>query len=388
MNLLRPTYIEVNLDNINYNIKEIKKFISDKTKLAIVVKGDAYGHGAVEICKNINKNIVNYICVATLSEALEIRNNDIDIPILVMGYIPDQHLKTAIKNYITITIFSIKQAQIIDDISKELKIIGKVHIKVDTGMNRIGFKIDNETIDKLKYIINLKNLYIEGIFSHLALKNEKSDYEQFNKFKTIVEEIEKFKKIQIKHICDSIGMVAYKNFHLDMVRVGASIYGYNSRPSNLKLKEAITFKSKIIQVKNILKGEGIGYDYSYVALNDMTIGILPCGYADGIPRILSNRGYVFIDNKRCNIIGKICMDQMVIDISNLQKEDYEKDVILYGEKGPNILEVANLCDTNRNEILSSVSRRLDRVYIKNSKVIKSLNYIMGGMRYDISKKIK
>lgn len=378
MNLLRPTYIEVNLDNINYNIKEIKKFISDKTKLAIVVKGDAYGHGAVEICKNINKNIVNYICVATLSEALEIRNNDIDIPILVMGYIPDQHLKIAIKNNITITIFSIKQAQIIDDISKELKIIGKVHIKVDTGMNRIGFKVDNETIDKLKYIINLKNLYIEGIFSHLALKNEKSDYEQFNKFKTIVEEIEKFKKIQIKHICDSIGMVAYKNFHLDMVRVGASIYGYNSRPSNLKLKEAITFKSKIIQVKNILKGEGIGYDYSYVALNDMTIGILPCGYADGIPRILSNRGYAFIDNKRCNIIGKICMDQMVIDISNLQSEDYEKDVILYGEKGPNILEVASLCDTNRNEILSSVSRRLDRVYIKNSKVIKSLNYIMGG----------
>lgn len=377
MNLLRPTYIEVNLDNINYNIKEINKFISDKTKLAIVVKGDAYGHGAVEICKNIDKNIVNYICVATLSEALEIRNNDIDIPILVMGYIPDQHLKTAIKNNITITIFSIKQAQIIDDISKELKITGKVHIKVDTGMNRIGFKIDNETIDKLRYIIKLKNLYIEGIFSHLALKDEKSDYEQFNKFKTIVEEIEEFKDIKIKHICDSIGMVSYKNFHLDMVRVGASIYGYNSRPSSLNLKEAITFKSKIIQVKNILKGEGIGYDYSYIALKDMIIGILPCGYADGVPRILSNRGYAFINNKRCNIIGKICMDQMVIDISNLQSEDYEKEVTLYGEKGPNILDVANLCDTNRNEILSLVSRRLDRVYIKNGKVIKSLNYITG-----------
>lgn len=388
MDLLRPTYIEVNLDNINHNIKEIKKLIEDKTKLAIVLKANGYGHGAIEVCKNINKEIVDYICVATLSEALEIRYNNIDIPVLVMGYIPDEHLKTAIKNNITITIFSTKQAQIINNVSKDLKIIGKAHIKIDTGMGRIGFKIDEDTINKLKHILNLENLFIEGIFSHLALKDKKSDYEQFRKFKVIVEEIEKLKNIQIKHMCDSIGMVAYKDFHLDMVRVGASIYGYNSRSSNLRLKEAMTFKSKIIQTKDISKGEGIGYDYSYVALDDMTIGILPCGYGDGIPRCLSNKGYVFVNNIKCNIVGKICMDQMVIDISKLKNEDYEKDVILYGDKGPNLLEVANLCKTNRNEIISSVSRRVDRVYIKNSKIVKLYNYILGGNCYDISKEIK
>lgn len=377
MNLLRPTYAQINLDNINNNINEIKNYISSKVKLAIVVKANGYGHGAVEICKNINKKIVDYICVATLTEALELRNSNIDIPILVMGYIPKNYYNLAIKNNITITVFSIEQAIIIDNICKSLNIIGKIHIKIDTGFNRLGFKIENDDISNLKYILNLKNIFVEGIFTHLALKDEKSDYEQFNKFKLLAQELLKYKDIPIKHICDSIGMVAYKEFHLDMVRVGASIYGYNSRESNLNLKEAISFKSKIIQIKKVLKGEGISYDYSYIAPKDMYIGVIPCGYYDGIPRKLSNKGYVTVNNKTCKIIGKICMDQMIIDLTNLKKEDYDKDVILYGDNGPNVLEIANMCDTNRNEILSLLSRRVDRLYIKDNKIIKKLNYILG-----------
>lgn len=377
MNLTRETYLEIDLDIINKNICEIKKYISKNTKLAIVVKADAYGHGAVELCKNIDKENVDYICVAAISEAFELRENNIDLPILVMGYVPDNYLELAIERNITITVFSTKQANIINVICKTKNIKGKIHIKIDTGFNRLGFKINESTIEDIKDIINLDHIFVEGIFSHLALKDKISDYDQFNKFKNILDEILKYKDIPIKHICDSIGMVAYEDFHLDMVRVGSSIYGYNSRKSNLNLCEAITFKSKIIQVKRLLKGEGVSYDYSYIANKDMNVGIIPCGYADGIPRCLSNKGYVYVNNKKCNIIGKICMDQMIIDISGINESDYEKDVVFYGKNGPNILEIANLCDTNRNEILVLTSRRVDKVYLKNNKIIKSLNYIMG-----------
>ncbi|GAA0715024.1 alanine racemase [Paraclostridium ghonii] len=377
MKLTRDTCLEIDLDIINKNISEIKRYISKNTKLAIVVKADAYGHGAVEVCNNIDKNNVDYICVATLSEGLELRKNNIDLPILVMGYTPDNYLDIAIQNDITVTIFSLKQANIIDYICKQKNIKGKVHIKIDTGFNRLGFKLNENTIEDIKNIINLKNIYIEGIFTHLALKDKKCDYEQFEQFKKILDKIPSCKEIPIKHICDSIGMVAYKNFHLDMVRVGSSIYGYNSRKSSLNLCEAMTFKSKIIQVKRVLKGEGISYDYSYIAYKDMNIGIIPCGYADGIPRCLSNKGYVYINNKKCNIIGKICMDQMIIDISNISEKDYDKEVIFYGKNGPSLLEVANLCGTNRNEILTLPSRRVDRIYLKNNKVLKKINYILG-----------
>lgn len=378
MNLSRQTYVEVDLDNINNNIDEIKRYIQKNTKIAMVVKANGYGHGAVEICKNIDINVVNYICVPTLSEALELRNNNISLPILVMGYIPENYFELAMKNNITITVFSLNQAKQINEIGQRLKIISKIHIKIDTGFNRLGFKIEENTTKELKHILELKHIFVEGIFSHLALTNKAEDYKQFEKFKTIVYEVSRYKHIPIKHICDSIGMVEYKDFHMDMVRVGASIYGYNSRKSSLNLKEAITFKSKIIQVKKVLKGEGISYDYSYIAYKDMTIGVVPCGYADGIPRQLSNKGYVMVNKKKCDIVGKICMDQMIIDLSNLDENDYNEEVILYGKNGPNLLEIANLCNTNRNEIISLISRRVDRIYIKDNKIIKSLNYILRG----------
>lgn len=375
LEILRPTYVEINLDNINHNIKQIKNFIKKDTKLAIVVKANGYGHGSVEICKSIDENHVGYICVATLSEAMELRTNNIKLPILVMGYTPNEYVKLAIENNITITLFLKEQVEYVNRVGKEIDKSCKVHIKIDTGFNRLGFKIDDELINTIKYIMSIENIYIEGIFSHLALKDIECDHAQFNKFKNILNEITKINDIPIKHICDSIGLVAYSDFHMDMVRVGASIYGYNSRKSELDLKPCMTLKSKIIQVKAVNKGEGISYDYSYIADKNMNIGVIPCGYADGIPRMLSNRGYVTVNRKRCNILGKICMDQLMIDISNLNENEYNDDVILYGENGPDLLEVANLANTNRNEILSSVSRRVDRVYIKDNKIKRTLNYI-------------
>ena len=374
MKLLRPTYVEIDLDIIKYNINEMKKMIDKDTKLGLVIKANAYGHGAVEVAKVLEEEKVDYICVAGLNEAMELRNNDIKAPILVMGYTPDDCLDIAVQNNITLTLFSKEQAEILSNISKQLSEKSKIHLKVDTGFNRLGFKINEDLPSTIKYIYNLPNINVEGIFSHLALKDEESDYKQFNKFTSLLDEI-KHLDIPIKHICDSIGMVAYKDFHMDMVRVGASLYGYNSRKSIMDLKPAMTFKSKFAQIKNIKKGEGISYDYSYVANKDMKVGTVLCGYSDGIPRILSNKGYVYVNGKKANILGKICMDQCIVDLTDIDDVDMNSEVIFYGNGGPELLDVANLADTNRNELLGIVSRRVARVYIKDKEIVKILDYL-------------
>lgn len=376
MDTLRNTWVEVNLDNLSDNIKEIRKMLKDNTKIGAVLKANAYGHGAIEVAKVMIEEDVDYICVASLNEALEIRKIYKDIPILVMGYISNEHIHIAIKNNITITIFNIEQAIKVSNICSELSKIGKIHIKVDTGFNRLGFRVDKELIDTIKEIVNLKNLYIEGMFSHLALKDVENDNKQFYLFDNIIEQIEKEGiNIPIKHICDSIGAVAYPNYHMDMVRIGASLYGYNGRKSSMDLKPVLTFKAKISFIKEIEKGEGISYDYTFVANQKMKIATIPCGYGDGIPRILSNKGYVTINNQRAKIIGTICMDQCMVDITQIKDVFVDDEVIFYGESGIKLTQVASWANTNRNEILSLVSRRVPRIYYKDNKIVKILDYL-------------
>lgn len=365
MQISRPTWVEINLENLKYNINQIKKVVGYNVVLGAVLKANAYGHGIVEVAKAIEDTEVGYIFVATLSEALELRDNNIKVPILVMGYIQYEFIEIAIKNNITLTVFENNQAEKISCIASKIGKVCKIHLKIDTGFNRIGFKFKKENIDinNIYKIFNLENIQVEGIFSHLALTNKEEDYKQYNRFIDIVKKIEKYRVIPIKHICDSIAMCRYKQFHMDMVRVGAGIYGYTSIDSNLMLKQVMTFKSKIIQVKDIDIGEGISYDFTFRANRKMKIGIVPCGYGDGIPRELSNRGYVIINGKRADIIGKICMDYSFIDLTNLREDDYNKDIIFYGENGPDLSDVASLANTNKNEILSRVSKRVYRLYL-------------------------
>ncbi len=380
---LRDTWAEINLDNIIWNFNEAKKLLLKETKIAAVLKANAYGHGAIEVARVLVDKGVDYIAVACLLEAIELRKEFKNIPILVMGYTSEEHLHIAVEYNITLTIFSALQGELLSKIAASLKTIQKVHIKIDTGFNRLGFKWSKDLKDIIKSIYKLKNIEVEGIFTHLALVNRQEDEKQFDLFQKVIEEIEEEKiHIPIKHVCDSIGMVRYPEFHMNMIRLGAFLYGM--RPSRISdkspvLKTSLTFKTKISHIKHIQNGEGVGYDYSFIAKEKAKVGTLPVGYADGYMRCLSNAGEVSVNGEKAKVIGKICMDQAMIDLTSISNVKVGDEVVLLGGQGENfvdVMEVANKCNTNRNEVLSVISRRVPRVYIKDEKIIGEVNYLM------------
>ncbi|MEW9123021.1 MAG: alanine racemase [Thermotaleaceae bacterium] len=379
----RETWIEIDLDYLLSNYRAARKLISKGTKLTAVLKANAYGHGALDVASILIEEGVDYIAVACLSEALELRKYFTEVPLLVMGFTSDYHLHEAIKHDITLTIFTLEQALTIGNIALAFNKRAKVHVKLDTGLNRLGIKPNSQTIDLLKAMTKISGIVIEGIFSHLALTNEASDQRQFQMFMDTVDKLEKEGiVIPIKHICDSIGMVRYPEYHLDMVRVGAFLYGV--RPMNFEepsivLPMPLTFKSKIAQIKEVEAGEGVGYDFSFTAQKKTILGVLPVGYADGYMRCLSNVGEVSLWGKRAPVIGTICMDQTMVDLTEIPEARVGDEVLLLGGSGETsipVLEVAEKAQTNRNEVLSVIGRRVPRVYIQQNKVVKVVDYIL------------
>ena len=377
---LRPTRAVVNLDNLVHNLREIKKIIPDNVKVTGVIKANAYGHGAIKIAEVLMEEGIDYLGVATLSEAIEIKNHFPDAPVFIMGYTPDTQLPLIVEKGITCTIFSLEQAKILSEEGLKRNKKVKVHIKVDTGFHRLGMAPSYENALIIKEISILKKINIEGIFSHLALKNEEEDIKQFNLFMNFVAMLEEEGiRIPIKHICDSIGAAVYKNFLLDMIRPGATLYGYISRKTPMKLKPVMTLETKVSHIMEIGKGEGVSYDYTFVAERKTKVATLPIGYADGLPRMLSNNGYLYIHGRKANIIGKVCMDQCMVDITDIEGVQVGDVATLYGYHGEDIVsltDIANLANTNRNEILALVPRRVPRVYIKNGRIEEVVDYLM------------
>lgn len=380
-NLIRDTYVEINLDNIAYNMKTIRKLVGDNVAIAAVVKADGYGHGAVNIAPTIMENGGDYLAVATLSEALELRNNYSDYNIFIMGYTPDEYLEYVVKNNIMQTIFSLRQAEILNDLSKKYGKITKVQIKYDTGFNRLGYKDSQESIDEINKIFDLEHVEVEGIFSHFALAGRKEDDIQYKKLMNVINQLEAIgRTIKYKHICDSISGIDYPEYRLNMIRPGAIIYGLKSyKDDSVVLKQAMTFKTKIYHIKTLEPGEGVSYDYVWKAEKKAIVGTLPFGYADGYPRNMRDKGYVTINGKKAPIIGVICMDQCMVDLTNIPEAKVGDEAIIYGDGTNNtadIQEISQLAGTNKNEVACRITRRTPRVYIKDGKVDKILNYLL------------
>lgn len=379
--MIRDTYVEINLDNIAYNVRRIKEIVGEDVAIAAVVKANGYGHGAVEIAPTIMENGADYLAVATLSEALELRKHYSDYNIFVMGYTPDESLDYVVKYNITQTIFSLHQAKVLSKLGKMYNKTPKVQIKYDTGFNRLGYKDCPESIDEINQIFDIENIEVEGIFSHFALASKEEDDIQYKKLMNVVEQLEKKgRKIKYKHICDSISGIDYPECRLSMIRPGAMIYGLKSyKDTSVVLKQALTFKTKIYHIKTIEKGEGVSYDYIWRAERKSIIGTLPFGYADGYPRNMRDKGYVTIHGKKAPIIGVICMDQCMVDLTDIPEACIGDEAVIYGDGTGNtadIQEISELAGTNKNELMCKFTIRTPRVYIKDGKVYKILNYLL------------
>lgn len=352
--LSRNTYMEVYLDNIKNNIQKIIKKHNEYEYYFGVVKADCYGHEIGVIPKMIEAG-VNYLAVATFEEALAIRNQNIDIQILCLGIIPKEYIKKAIENKITLTINSIEYLEEIEDLLNEKC---KVHIKLNTGMNRLGIKNEKE-LEEVYCKLKDANVDIEGIYSHIyEASNEESYNKQLKKYKKMLDLIEGT-KIKIKHVSASEAMEKYKKpEYINGCRLGIIMYGFTDE-KDLKLKPTFKLKSEVIQINTLEEGETLGYNATYTAKEKTKIAVVPIGYADGVIRKNKGRN-VYINNKPCEIIGNICMDMLFVKIDDSIKVHDTVEILRDIE---HVNEVAKHLDTISYEVICNIGKRVPRIYV-------------------------
>lgn len=373
---MKGTRVEINLEALSYNYRQMRQLIPSEVKIAAVVKANAYGHDLFEVSKTFELLGVDYIGVANIGEAVSLRKAGIHVPILVMGKTFEEDYDLAVKYEITLTVFELDDVRKLNLNASFDEKVTKVHLKFDTGFNRLGYKSADQLIEDLDEIKNYEFIKVEGLFTHLALKDVDSDDNQFDQFNALLAKIrEKGITIPIKHICDSIGTIAYPNRLYDMVRLGAVLYGYCSRKTPFDLMPVMSFKTSVAQVKTILPGEGVSYDYTFIAEKVTKVATLPVGYADGVPRNLSGVGHVVIAGKKAPIIGLICMDQMMVDVSDLDEVAVGDEVVIFDDQSPTLTELAKLAKTNRNELLSRIAIRVPRVILNGDEKPKVIRYL-------------
>ncbi len=384
-------WAEINLDSIAHNILCIREKIGKDTKLLTVIKADAYGHGYEEVAKTAIECGVDFFGVATCDEALQIRKSGFDVPVLILGTVEDDEYESLIGENISLTVFSRAMAETISEAAQKLGKTVRLHIKLDTGMSRIGYMADEAAdkaavIDEIIGISRLKNIEIEGIFTHFSKADEPEEdftHIQFKRFMDICGGVEeRGLKIPLRHCCNSGGILHFPEYHLDMVRSGIITYGCmpsDNTKTDVSLIPTMMLKSKVTDVKRIGPGVGISYGGTYETDAPADIATFGIGYADGYFRCLSNKGQVIIGGEIANVVGRVCMDQTMADVTHVKNVKIGDEVILFGTDGNNTItvdSVAALAGTISYEVLSVVGRRIPRVYIKGGKVIKVLNYMV------------
>ncbi len=369
MNMRICAYI--NKDAIIHNFNCIRKKLPENVKVMPVVKADGYGHGANLFAKLLCDKC-DYFAVAAIEEALALRNDGIKTPILILGRIFPDDLETAISENITVTAFTYDDALLVSETAKKVGKIGKIHIPIDTGMSRIGFIPNEEYADVVKEISGLPSIKLEGVFTHFATADEEDDAftkKQAQRFLAFKEMLEKRNvDIEIYHSANSGAVLQHKDFYFDMVRPGIILYGLTPSgylaESSSDLKPVMELHSHVAFVKTIQKGETVSYGRTFSAEKDMKIATIPVGYADGYPRLLSGKGRVIINGSYAPIVGRICMDQFMVDVTDIENVSIGDKVILMGtEKGISITaeEIADFAQTINYEIVCGVSKRVPRI---------------------------
>lgn len=361
---------EIDLSAIEHNFNELSKRINPDTKKCAVIKADAYGHGAVEVAKRL-ENKADYFAVAAIEEALELRENGITAPVLILAYTHPELYGELIENDITAAIYSYEDACLLNEKAKTLGKKAKVHIAVDTGMSRIGFDTSDNSAEEIKKITELSNIFTEGIFSHFA----KADFED----KSHAKEQEKFfdaflhklslkgMDIPIKHLFNSAAILSFENKY-DMVRMGVALYGispFDYPADNIGLIPAMTVKTHIIHLHTVEEGTGVGYGHLYVAKEKRTIATLSIGYADGLKRRLSGIGYVLIGGKKAPITGRVCMDLVMVDVTGIENINIGDQAVIIGKSGNEEIsaeEYGRMYGSFAYEVLSTFMPRVKKIY--------------------------
>ncbi|GGJ55230.1 alanine racemase [Virgibacillus salexigens] len=373
----RDTWAEVSLDALHHNVIAFRRHIGNQTKLMAVVKADGYGHGALEVANEAMAAGADYLAVALLDEAIQLREAGIDFPILVLGYTRADGVRTAIENHITLTVFTEEAATKVKMEAETLQKTARVHLKIETGMNRIGVTSKEEALQVAEAATS-DYVMLEGAFTHFAdADNTDPTYteKQFHQFRKVVSFLKQHRHIPIIHCCNTAGTIAYPDMHLDMVRVGIGLYGLYPEEhlkDIINLTQAMSFKTKPIHIKTLAADERISYGLTYQTSRESIIATIPVGYADGLSRLLSNHGNVTVHGKRAPIVGRICMDQSMMDITDIEDVGLGDVVTIFGEPSEGYAameEVAALMGTIHYETACLIGKRVPRVYVKKGEII-------------------
>jgi alanine racemase len=350
------------------NLETLKDKINGECEIMAVLKADAYGHGAVQVMKHMLKRGFKYFAVAALNEALELRRVNKDGDILILGYTPDRLLRYPAENNITQAIYSYEQAKILSDMGLN----AKIYIKLDTGMNRLGFEVTEAAADEVKKITELPSLQIEGIFTHMAQLDAEHDEIQHTKFKAFLEMCEKRGvKFKFRHICNGKSAIKYPHMRYDMCRTGSITSGFCLNvPGTEAIQPIMSVQSEIVRIHTVPAGEGMGYDLLDPADHDRLIATLPYGYADGIPKPLSNHvGWVGINGVKCEYTGNFCMDMCFVDVTHVPGVKVGDKVDVYGGAGMNFFDVRAATGLGLSNLQIQVHKRVPRIYIEDGKEI-------------------
>ena len=386
--IYRRTVAEIDLDAIDYNIKSIRKRVPVGTKILGTIKADGYGHGALEVAEILRKNGVEMFSVALLDEAIYLRKNGVKDAILILGFTPAHCAEELVKYDIIQTISSVDEAEAVSAAAVKLGKKAKIHIKIDTGMGRLGFFPCQKSVEEIVRISQLDRIEIDGMFTHFAISDcadKTFTLEQKGKFFYMIDELEKHGiTIPNKHCANSAGIMDFDNLFLDLVRPGIILYGlYPSDEvikENIPLKPAMCLKTQVSFIKEVDEETSIGYGRTYFSKGKRRIATLPVGYADGFSRLLSNRGFVIIHGQKASIVGRICMDQCMIDITEIDGVHVEDEVVLMGKMANEEIsadDIAKLIGTINYEVVCMVDKRVPRVYFKNGNIVKVVNHLIG-----------
>ncbi|MDW7677769.1 MAG: alanine racemase [Bacillota bacterium] len=375
----RPLWAEIHLDHLTHNLMEIRNHIRSGTAICAVIKANGYGHGSLVLARELERIGVEHLAVATLNEAMELRQCGCQMPILVLGYTPVEKASLVIELEVKQTIYTLDQAKAFSAAAEGMEKSACLHLKIDTGMSRLGFQPTQQSVDEIVEMFGYPGLQIEGIYTHYATADEADKSEtmkQLDKYHWMIKALDdRSCFFPVKHTANSAGIIDHPQTHFDMVRAGIMMYGlYPSEEMNhssIRLKRVMSLKTRVAHVKEITPGTGVSYGLTFRAARPTFIATLPVGYADGYTRLLGGRAEVSINGNKVPVVGRICMDQCMVDVTGLDVKQGD-EVILYAltpEKGDTVDDVARKLGTINYEITCMISRRVPRVYLRNEQVV-------------------